>query len=448
MKSIEKEIKFETLKKSRKKQIIIGAVLVCLVGSILTFRTTRAKYKVTQSVNIVNGVVNYKVPDLRIVAVNVSEDGENYEIQDDVPTSGYTLNSEKSVCKVSTPESGIENAPKDENIIIEYKDGMVNFLKVSKRNTRCYLYFDKYVAPTPEDTLVKLNITNVKETTPDFSKTATTDEGVFKVEDGMYGGYSYYWRGAVTNNYVKFAGFCWRIIRVNGDGSIRLIYDGNVCHANGTAGEVAVASQAYNTTANNSSYVGWTYKLGYQRPSETTEETETDSNAKIQTESWFSTNITGTNADKVADGKFCNDRSTKNNETWRASGSIDQYYSPYVRIYEIKQPTLSCPTGDEYALKAGAITADEVMYAGGTASGNNYYYLRNRQIYYTMSPFRWYSYDGAELFRVGSGGDQTGYKVNSNYPGYTYGIRPVLNLKPDITISSGNGLQDTPYLVS
>ena len=67
--------------------------------------------------------------------------------------------------------------------------------------------------------------TNIKaKGTPDFSKTATTDEGLFMAEDDE--GESYYYRGAVKNNYVSFAGFIWRIIRRNGDGSVRMIYSG------------------------------------------------------------------------------------------------------------------------------------------------------------------------------------------------------------------------------
>ena len=50
-------------------------------------------------------------------------------------------------------------------------------------------------------------------------------------------GDSYYYRGNVTNNYVKFADKYWRIIRYNGDGTVRVIYDGTVAHANGEPSE-------------------------------------------------------------------------------------------------------------------------------------------------------------------------------------------------------------------
>ena len=77
---------------------------------------------------------------------------------------------------------------------------------------------------TMQDILANLN---VNEGAPDFSQVATTDEGIFKAEDDD--GDTYYWRGAVTNNYVKFANKFWRIIRINGDGSIRMIYDKCTC---------------------------------------------------------------------------------------------------------------------------------------------------------------------------------------------------------------------------
>ena len=79
--------------------------------------------------------------------------------------------------------------------------------------------------------LAKQNIIN--KGTPDFSKTATTDEGLFMTEDDE--GASYYYRGAVKNNYVSFAGFIWKIIRRNGDGSVRMIYSGKKTSDTGTA---------------------------------------------------------------------------------------------------------------------------------------------------------------------------------------------------------------------
>ena len=101
--------------------------------------------------------------------------------------------------------------------------------------------------------VAKQNITN--KGTPNFSKTATTDEGLFMTEDDD--GESYYYRGAVKNNYVSFAGFTWRIIRRNGDGSIRLIYSGKT--TSDTGASVTIGNSQYNSKYWDPAYVGYKY---------------------------------------------------------------------------------------------------------------------------------------------------------------------------------------------
>ena len=98
--------------------------------------------------------------------------------------------------------------------------------------------------------------TNIKaKGTPDFSKTATTDEGLFMAEDDE--GESYYYRGAVKNNYVSFAGFIWRIIRRNGDGSIRIIYSGK--STSDTGDSVTIGNSQFNSKYWDPTYVGYKY---------------------------------------------------------------------------------------------------------------------------------------------------------------------------------------------
>ena len=98
--------------------------------------------------------------------------------------------------------------------------------------------------------------TNIKSKgTPDFSKTATTDEGLYMAEDDE--GESYYYRGAVKNNYVSFAGFIWRIIHRNGDGSIRMIYSGKSTSDTGTA--VTIGNSQFNSKYWDPAYVGYKY---------------------------------------------------------------------------------------------------------------------------------------------------------------------------------------------
>ena len=520
-------MQFERIRKNHKRKIIIGGLILVCVISAITITTTRAKYKLTEDTPLVRGTINYKEPDLRIMAVSISEDGINYNIVEEIPTSGYNFNSEKSVCKVAAETSGIENAPKDNNITMEYKDGKINFLGITKKGTRCYLYFDKerdttkptITNVTTSVTKTEINVsvtatddkgvteywyrldsnTPVKGTgntykftglsvgtmysvkvyvkdaagnqsdittksvqttpntasetilgnitvnsgTPNFANAATTDEGVFKANDGMYGGYSYYWRGAVTNNYVKFANKCWRIIRINGDDSMRLIYDGSSCRANGTSTteSSAVANQAYNLNYDRSEYVGYTYTTGSQRTL-----SGTASNLKTQNETWYNSNI-GNNSiysSKIADGKYCNDRNAASGYSWSSQPARYFYYGGYDRTNG--NPTLSCASNDVYTLKVGAITMDEVIMAGGVyGKGNNSYYLSGG--YWTMSPYNW-SYNTstnrfARVFCVRGDGELFAYNVD-----FTMSVRPVINLRSNVTFSSGNGTQSNPYVVA
>ncbi len=415
----------------KKKILIVGISIIGLVSILPLIKKDKLMKE-----NIFN---NYNTE----LAVNISEDGTNYNIVNEVPTTGYELNSEKSICKTQNETSGIENAPKDNNITIEYKEGKINFLGVTKQRTRCYLYFDKQ--KTASETILD-NIT-IKPGTPNFVKIATLDEGVYSVNDSVYGGTSYYWRGAVRNNYVNFARFCWRIVRINGDGSIRLIYDGTTCHANGTstAESIAVASTTYNTSYNQSNYVGWTYEGTSQRTL-----SGTASNAKTQLESWYNSNIGNNSAysTKVADGRFCNDRNVGQPvsgdigyaTTWSLNGTKFRY-AVAKRLYNDYAPTLACNSGDVYTLKVGLITADEVEFAGGRNANNSSYYLYNGQNYWTMSPSDW---NGTRVwaFYVDNYGFLTWASVS-----YTYDIRPVINLRSDVTFSGGNGTLDNPYVV-
>ena len=69
-----------------------------------------------------------------------------------------------------------------------------------------------------------------------------SDKGLYESVDDY--GTTYYYRGNVTNNYVKFAGYYWRVIRINGDGSIRLLFAGTDPSKIGTT--ATIGSYNYN----------------------------------------------------------------------------------------------------------------------------------------------------------------------------------------------------------
>ena len=266
--------------------------------------------------------------------------------------------------------------------------------------------------------------------------TSTTTNTVFTTTD--WKGTSYYFAGNPTDNWVQFAGFYWRIVRVNGDGSVRLIYNGTSTTTTGTETMIN-SNQAFNSSYNRSEYVGFKYTTGEQHG------LTTDSTILNTLQSWYnSSGLSATQYSRYIDTSigFCNDRNMTSGSLWRSTGST-HYYAARERVYTNKNPNLACSNIDIIAEPIGLITVDEVAFAGGVFGVNNTnYYLHNNQYYLTMSP----SYFNASsniafVFMITSNG-YFGYgNVDSED-----GVRPVINLKYD-TKFTGTGTTSDPYVV-
>ncbi len=367
-------------------------------------------------------------PDITIIGTYIEENG-NYKETSNIPSEGYELNTEKSTCS-NNATLGWDSS--NNRVYVE---------NLNTSGTECTLYYDEVILASD---IILGNVT-INEGTPDFSQVATTDEGVWTAEDNL--GTSYYFRGAVTNNYVQFAGYYWRIIRINGDGSIRMIYDGTAAHANGeSSADRQIDTSVFNNRYSYGSYyVGYTYEENLQRPS--TQNGGTASAIKGVLDRWYTTIITDQGLDDrvVSTPGFCNDRNIASGYNWVASGTTFDYAAKE-RLYTNKTPTLKCSnTIDLYTTKVGLITADEVSMAGGVyTTRNNDYYLYIDRSYWTITPAYFYSIMGRpSVFTV----DQTGFLT---YPDVSLscGVRPVINLRADVTISSGNGTMNNPYVVS
>ncbi len=275
----------------------------------------------------------------------------------------------------------------------------------------------------------------------------TSESGVYKTEDDD--GESYYFRGKIDNNYVSFANNIWRIVRINGDGSIRLIH----------------ASDIGTSKFNLAFKVGYTY----DNESECTKEspcisdynketsafannkTATDSVVKTYLEDWYINNLKDYD-DKINLSNFCNDTTiTSTNVT----GVI--YYGSHDRILKLKQPSLKCPNtketyGGNYKLKIGLLTADEINYVGlnyiststtssitsKIADKTNYLYYSNG--WYSMTPRR--SSPIISFMSVAGKGNM----ISNNVTVFRH-IRPVINLKSDVQITGGDGTSSNPYVV-
>ena len=306
--------------------------------------------------------------------------------------------------------------------------------------------------------------------TPDFSKVATTNEGLFKAQDDL--GDSYYFRGAVDNNWVIFGkdssgnDIYWRIIRINSDGSIRMIYTGTTAPTESTKVVMTgtgtqIGTSAFNNGAyNNSEYVGYMYTLGQQYG------TNTPSTIKTTIDNWYAeTTLEKDAATKKLvsqDQIFCNDRSPSSTQTaaWTSTGYFD--YGALGRLGSNKTPILTCPTAsDKFTSKGssignkkleypvGLITADEVSMAGGvyhsdnsSYSNNSSYYLYTNQIYWLGSPGTSPSNGFVYGFIVYSSGYINYYGVGSSN-----GVRPVISLSSKAKLL-GSGTYNDVYTVN
>ena len=262
-------------------------------------------------------------PDITIIGTYIEENGE-YKETNSIPSEGYELNTEQSTCS--------NNA----TVGWDSENSRVYVENLNTSGTKCTLYYD-------EATLLREEIlanNQINSGTPNFANVATTDEGMYAAEDDL--GTSYYFRGAVTNNYVQFAGYYWRIIRINGDGSIRIIYDGTSAHANGESStDRQIGTSAYNSSSNYSYYVGYTYTTA-QRPS--SQNSGTASTIKGVLDNWYSTNIAGKGLDDkvVSSSGFCNDRNMASGYNWSVQPSSPIYYAAYERLVTNKTPILRC----------------------------------------------------------------------------------------------------------
>ena len=280
-------------------------------------------------------------------------------------------------------------------------------------------------------------------------------KGLYISEDDY--GNSIYYRGSVTNNYVKFADAYWRIIRINGDGTVRLLYDGLTANQNGDTGAKRYISfSSYNNPYNDNTYVGYMYgKVAASSYSEAHENLN-DSKIKIALDNWYKNNIISKSLDMfIADSGFCNDRSLYTGDGYGMQATV---YNSYSRIYDLLSPTFKCSniSNDLFTTRSasignkaltysiGLITADEVMFSGliKNTTINKLAFTYSNDIYWTMSPFRFTGASQADMLTI-----VEGYIHNWGRLDVNYAVRPVINLKSDVKITGGIGTTNDPYVI-
>ena len=275
-------------------------------------------------------------------------------------------------------------------------------------------------------------------------------------------GTSYYFRGAVTNNYVEFANKCWRIVRVGGDESVKLILHNdnptgaaNPCDAANNSASAAFArysgttyKSAFNDDYEDNAYVGFKYGTAGSSTYEATHANTNNSTILTNLETWYNNNLKAYES-VIDDNVWCNDKSVSSGLGYAKNVT---YYGATQRLVSKSNsaggtsPSLKC-NGELSKInsKVGLITADELAYAGyAYGLGNTTTYLQENATdtyWWSLSPS---SFDGG-YDRVWFVGGSDGNFYN-DYVGFTFGVRPSISLISSISVT-GSGTSENPYKV-
>ena len=426
--------------------IIFGLIVlavVCFSTSYAIFSNTKEEHG---KLNIVAGNLNYKIEsseldsdsitipvntskEIRIKLTSLNEVSSKYELYyildktNDKVSVGYSKDTKDNVLGTIEGSSSkmisiVVRNDSDTSSKVTFKvlGGLLNNnLALKDGNSlnqevepyrvlsKAILEDNKLITATPTLTT---SSNNTNDASGLYSSTATNT-----------GEPTYYFRGNVTNNYVKFAGFTWRIVRINEDGTVRLIMQDGI--NNNT-------NYQFNSNYNNYTYMYYT-----------------NSNAKTTLENWYQTNI-GSKADlakNVASGNYyCEQAKQKRADSYTSGSATMTTYNKYT-------PDFKCESdGNGKGIvnaSVGLLNYDEVAYAGGYPySNNNSYYLYNSAIdWWTMSPA---SFSGSYscVWYISTSGSNYDHHIYD-----TYHLRAVLNLTANTQII-GNGTSSNPYKIS
>ena len=351
-------------------------------------------------------------------------------------------------------------------------------------------------------------------TSTDFANVTTaSDKGMYKAPDDL--GMSYYFRGAVDNNWVKYGKYTkdtyytydgnhnyylvsscdgidncfkiaskgddmyWRIIRINGDNSIRMIYAGTYAPDANTkviltesgnldvdynligGQKTAIGSSKFNQNWDSAEYVGYMYTIGEQHG------TSQSSDIKTYLEDWYA-NYTDLNVSntKITDQIYCNDRTASTSDvtysptnyttliSWNSKGTT-YYYGANGRVgNDPVSPDYICPVASDkfttttakgngkLSYPVGLITADEITFAGLPAGEiNNSFYLNNGANYWVGSPYEFIMGNSGEFGVDADGG------LTVDFVSGIYRVRGVVSLSSESKLL-GSGTYNDVYTVS
>lgn len=259
----------------------------------------------------------------------------------------------------------------------------------------------------------------------------------------------YYYRGAVTNNNVKFSNQCWKIVRTTDTGGVKLVYNGKPgsdgsCKNTGTASEVKKSEYMTQSGDHFDAHNGF---LGYMTGNNLPYGNNFYSVVMSAVRDWYNNNIKNTiYKDRLEDTIYCNDRRIAEGGSWFYDKTI---YEGHIRLID-KRIDLTCAENDSFTVSSeigngklpepetvALLTLDELMLAGlGDSS-----YLNTGETWWTMTPDQNTTGHDANVF-VSSNGGVEGARLDSKH-----GVRPAVSLKPHIVVWDGDGSEEDPYII-
>lgn len=397
-----------------KRSLTFIAILIVLIGCIGIGYLFYDKVILDETQVVVNDELSINYLDGQNIITNgeyrfsVTNNGNNdvyYRISVNDITGydenlTYTLTSNDTNIKIEKKALDVDNPVIANNILIPALETKNFILSVNgNTNTSFSLNVEKIEDAEEYFYMTILNNNELKKpTTVVGEEISSTNEGL--IEDKDDDGATYYFRGAVDNNYVSFANLIWRIVRINGDGTVRLVLN-----------ETIDTLSTYNT-----------------------EETSFKETALYDSLETFYENNLSYYEKNIANSKFCSETSITDNK-----------YNAYTRIITNEIPTFNC-LGTSFISRIGTLMVDEIVYAGALYDEENTnYYLYNSEIenlWWTSSLAR---KDDSSIypFLVSPNGSLTESVASTLYRG----VRPVINLSRNTKVS-GTGTLTDPYTVN
>ena len=287
-----------------------------------------------------------------------------------------------------------------------------------------------------------------------------SDKGLYMGTDDF--GTTYYYRGNIKNNKAYFAGFYWRIIRINGDGSIRLMYNGTEKNARGMDLVINNNKYSFNIGSVGSLYTGYMY--GNKTTTDFNDYYANTNNSLVKNEldKWYENNLINFNGYLSNLAGFCGDRMVDKNisENDILSGKSTFLFQSAERA-ENNQATFICNNinrdlytthesdvgNNALMYPIGLITYDELLFSGIDVKHlNSYSYTYSDVGYWTMTPALFYANSVGRNYYLNSTGFIDSSDVNTPN-NLKFGLRPVINLKSDVKITGGIGTSNDPFVI-